>query len=208
MSWARVSNARVSTARVSNARVSNAAVTARIPAVNVPFSIPSATEPVSIQLPSGDTHPAISNASWGPALWMILHSTAERIGSQPSTKLPQEESRIWFGLLQRLRYALPCPQCKKHYSQYMATNPIIRIQKDIIRTWLFQLHEQVNQRLSKPSFPVESLATYEAPFHFTHHVAILHEQMLAAVRQGWSSTEDVQQTIRFLMEMKCFYDFF
>jgi predicted nucleotide-binding protein (sugar kinase/HSP70/actin superfamily) len=90
----------------------------------------------------------------------------------------------------------------------MSTHPIVRIQKDIIRTWLFQLHEQVNQRLSKPSFPVESLTQYEAPFHFTQHVAILHEQMLAAVRQGWSSTEDVQQTIRFLMEMKCFYDFF
>jgi len=90
----------------------------------------------------------------------------------------------------------------------MSTHPIVRIQKDIIRTWLFQLHEQVNQRLSKPSFPVESLTTYEAPFHFTQHVVILHEQMLAAVRQGWSSIEDVQQTIRFLMEMKCFYDFF
>ena len=156
---------------------------------------------------SSDIKPLISNAIWGPALWSILHHACEKIGSQHLSKLPQEESRIWIGLLQSLRYSLPCPQCKKHYSVYFGTRSITQMDKEFLRTWLYELHEQVNQRLEKPSFPTESLPQYDTMIHFTEQVAIVHDQMLKAVRQGWSSANDVQRTIRLLMEMKCFYDF-
>jgi hypothetical protein len=65
----------------------------------------------------------------------------------------------------------------------------------------------VNQRLEKLSFPETSLAQYQTLFNFSHQYEIIQGQMFAAVRQGWSSHEDVQRTLRFLMEMKCFYDF-
>jgi len=152
--------------------------------------------------------PAISNSIWGPALWLILHSACERIGVHNMKKLPQEESRIWLGLLQRLRYSLPCPQCKKHYNAFFSGNPITVITRDSVRRWLFHLHNQVNQRLEKPAFSEESLPQYEAIFNFSQQYDIVQGQMLAAVRQGWSTYDDVQQTLRILTEMKCFYDFF
>ena len=155
-----------------------------------------------------DKKPAISNSIWGPALWLILHSACERIGVHNMKKLPQEESRIWLGLLQRLRYSLPCPQCKKHYNAFFSGNPIIVITRDSVRRWLFHLHNQVNQRLEKPAFSEESLPQYEAIFNFSQQYDIVQGQMLAAVRQGWSTYDDVQQTLRILTEMKCFYDFF
>jgi hypothetical protein len=155
-----------------------------------------------------DRKPAISNSIWGPALWLILHSACERIGAQSMKKLPQEESRIWLGLLQRLRYSLPCPQCKKHYNAFFSGNPISVITRNSVRRWLFYLHNQVNQRLEKPAYSEESLTQYEAIFNFSQHYEIVQEQMLAAVRQGWSTYDDVQQTLRILTEMKCFYDFF
>jgi len=155
-----------------------------------------------------DKKPAISNSIWGPALWLILHSACERIGVHNMKKLPQEESRIWLGLLQRLRYSLPCPQCKKHYNALFSGNPITVITRDSVRRWLFHLHNQVNQRLEKPVFSEESLTQYEAIFNFSQQYEIVQGQMLAAVRQGWSSHDDVQQTLRILTEMKCFYDFF
>ena len=155
-----------------------------------------------------DKKPAISNSIWGPALWLILHSACERIGVHNMKKLPQEESRIWLGLLQRLRYSLPCPQCKKHYNAFFSGNPITVITRDSVRRWLFHLHNQVNQRLEKPAFSEESLPQYEAIFNFSQQYDIVQGQMLAAVRQGWSTYDDVQQTLRILTEMKCFYDFF
>jgi hypothetical protein len=151
----------------------------------------------------------IQNNQWGPALWMILHSTCERIGSKNLKRLPLEESRIWFGLLQSLRYSLPCPQCKKHYTTYSNQTPIMMITRDIIRKWLFDLHDQVNQHLQKTSIPFNEVSiTYEVPFNFTEHYKILVHHMTASVRRGWSTHNDVQRTIRFLSEIKCFYDFF
>lgn len=121
-------------------------------------------------------------------------------------KLPQEETRIWFGLLKSLRYSLPCPQCKKHYSVYFGTTPITRVDKEFIQNWLYTLHNQINERNQKPAFPKEELVVYDTIINVSEQIAIVHEQMLKAVRQGWSSANDIQHTIRYLMEMKCFYN--
>ena len=146
---------------------------------------------------------------WGPSLWLILHSACEQIGSHHLKRLPLEEARIWFGLLNSLRYSLPCPQCKKHYTLYSNQTPIMQVTKETIRRWLFNLHDQVNQRTQKESIPYESVALhYEALFNFTEHFKIVTDHMLAAVRRGASISNDVQRTIRFFTEMKCFYNFF
>jgi len=151
------------------------------------------------------------NHIWGPALWMILHSTAERIGTKYLHQLPQEEIRLWTTLLNSLKYSLPCPHCKKHYTSYLATNPIMNpFTKDNIRNWLFQLHNQVNERTGKNNkFIIEQLSElYDKPFCFTDYIKIIIQQMIQSIKLGWSSRNDIQKTIRILEEMKRFYDFF
>ena len=148
---------------------------------------------------------SIQNSIWGPALWIILHSACERIDLYP-TKLPHEESRIWIGLLQSLRFTLPCPQCKKHYSAYYGSAPVVRTTKEFIRNWLYTLHEQVNHRLMKPSYPIAELARYEAPFNFVEQYAIVHKHIVASVQKGLSIPSDALRTFRFLEELKCFYN--
>jgi len=197
MSWTRVTAGR---------RISQPPIPQLVPQQLVPPTPPPS--PQVLQPQSFPTPPdkAVSNAVWGPALWTILHNAAEKIGSQQLKKLPTEETRIWFGLLQSLRYTLPCPQCKKHYSVYFGTTPIHRVEKEFIRTWLHNLHNQVNERNQKPAFPKEDLMKYDAIINVSEQIAIVHDHMLKAVRQGWSSLNDVQRTIRYVMEMKCFYD--
>lgn len=147
------------------------------------------------------------NNVWGPHLWMILHSIAERIGSKSLTRLPSEETRIWSGLLSSLRYSLPCPQCKKHYLVYYSANPISSITE--IRIWLYNLHNQVNSRNTKPDITIEQLSEiYSKPFNFSYHLSFIFEHMNRAIRRRWSNREDIQRTIRFLQEMKSFYDLF
>jgi len=142
------------------------------------------------------------NNIWGPHLWMILHSIAEKI----SSKNVIEEKRIWLGLLSSLRYSLPCPLCKKHYTSYYLSNPINDIND--IRLWLYHLHNQINSTNDKPTFDINELEIYRNPFHFTHHYSVVLDHMKRAIRHKWCSHNDIQRTFRFLSEMKCFYDLF
>ena len=148
------------------------------------------------------------NHIWGPALWMILHYSAERIGTRLLQRLPQEETRIWTNLLSSLRYSLPCPLCKKHYTDYFNSHPIQS--KDEIRNWLYHLHLHVNQQTGKPSnLSLEQvIERYSQPFQYTLYYPVVEKQMIQGVRFGRCARVDLQRTVRCLEEMKRFYEFF
>ena len=152
---------------------------------------------------------APQNHIWGPNLWMILHSAAERIGTS-HVKLPQEELRIWTGLLSSLRHSLPCPVCKKHFTAYFSSTPVKTFNREFIRNWLYNLHCQVNDRTEKRvEITIEQIPEiYSKPFNFSAHFRIVTEQMNRALRLGWSSRNDIQKTLRLSEELKRFYDFF
>jgi hypothetical protein len=152
---------------------------------------------------------APQNDIWGPELWMILHSAAERIGTS-HVKLPQEELRIWTGLLSSLRFSLPCPICKKHFTAYLLSTPIKTFNREFIRNWLYNIHCQVNDRTEKGNtITIEQIPEiYSKPFNFSAHFRVVTEQMNRALRLGWSSRSDIQKTVRVFEELKRFYDFF
>ena len=152
---------------------------------------------------------APQNDIWGPELWMILHSAAERIGTS-HVKLPQEELRIWTGLLSSLRFSLPCPICKKHFTAYLLSTPIKTFNREFIRNWLYNIHCQVNDRTEKRAeITIDQIPEiYSKPFNFSAHFRVVSEQMNRALRLGWSSRNDIQKTFRLSEELKRFYDFF
>ena len=149
------------------------------------------------------------NHIWGPALWTILHSSAERIGTKQLQRLPREEERIWMGLLNSLRYSLPCPHCKKHYTSYLFSKPILSFNRDTIRLWLFNLHQEVNQRNNKNTeITFENLSDYYGGlFNYAHYLGIVSNQMTKSLRLGWCTRNDIHRTLRFFEELKRFYDF-
>ena len=154
------------------------------------------------------------NRIWGPALWMVLHSAAAAFKdiSLPiklQKRVVDDEKRIWLGLLLSLRYSLPCPMCKKHYTQYLANHPPV-LTRDGIQKWLYDLHHDVNVRNGKES-PVsfEHIAElgYDKTFACSQLIVTIHRQMLMALRIGWSIREDIQRTFRFLEELRRYYGF-
>lgn len=153
---------------------------------------------------------APQNHIWGPALWTILHFAAERIGTRVLQRLPQEEIRIWTNLLGSLRYSLPCPLCKKHYTDYFSSHPIHSVAKEEIRNWLYHLHSHVNQQTGKPSnLSLEQvIERYSRPFQYTVYYPVVEKQMIQGVRFGRCARVDLQRTVRCLEEMKRFYEFF
>jgi hypothetical protein len=152
---------------------------------------------------------APQNHIWGPNLWTILHSSAERIGTS-TVKLPREELRIWTGVLSSLRHSLPCPICKKHFTAYFSATPLKTFNREFIRIWLYNLHCQVNDRTDKKvEISIEEISEiYSKPFNFSAHFRIVVEQMNRALRLGWSSRDDIQKSVRIFEELKRYYDFF
>jgi len=106
------------------------------------------------------------NADWGPIFWTILHSLAEKAGQ---ASLPADELREWPKFIKATGEVLPCDKCRDHFHAYMRTNPVqITVPysglKTFIKTWFWQLHNDVNTSLGKPTFAYDDLATtYNKP---------------------------------------------
>lgn len=92
--------------------------------------------------------------SWGPFLWAILHGLAEHVGNSQHPILANDEANEILFLLKDLEFVLPCDVCRKHYREWCRFHPyapFVNSQRrerlrTSLRTWLWQLHDQVNQR--------------------------------------------------------------
>ncbi len=103
------------------------------------------------------------NEEWGPLLWRILHTLAEKAGLQRDPLFQADEIRTWPLFVKALGPMIPCPYCRDDFNQYIQANPFsLPSEKTAInfyvRKWFYDFHESVNQRLGKPSFAFENLA--------------------------------------------------
>lgn len=104
------------------------------------------------------------NNEWGPTLWKIIHTLAERAGKIGNVYLQADERRAWPLFLKTLVPTIPCPYCKEHLQTYVSQHPFelpagYYDVNQYVRTWFYDLHESVNQRIEKPSFLFTELAT-------------------------------------------------
>ena len=151
----------------------------------------------------------VSPTHWGPPLWRILHSCAERLGNQIFVLLAEDEKRAWVRILKDLDGVMPCALCRTHYKawckQVGASHPISAIQgrgeefRVAARTWLWELHEEVNNSRSLPlegrpalsemptlygSRTIDAIdADVQLFFTVLKEAALIHQVDGAAVRQ-------------------------
>lgn len=104
------------------------------------------------------------NADWGPPMWKLLHSMAERAGS---SVLQVDEVRAWIQVLRLTEAVLPCAMCRAHYKEWRTRRPLdallpyrAEMFKERVREWLWELHESVNASRGLESFPIERLEIY------------------------------------------------
>jgi hypothetical protein len=96
----------------------------------------------------------VQNSEWGPPLWRILHTLAERLGRQSSALLATDEARAWIHVLRGVELIMPCPRCRAHFKGWRTTHPFERLlggDTQASRTWLWSLHEEVNQQRGIPA---------------------------------------------------------
>lgn len=91
-----------------------------------------------------------SELQWGPALWLLLHSLAEKSGKSTTRSGQNDEKYAWRNLIANLHFVIPCTECKDHFIQYKASNPfpdpfVVPYEQlhQKIRTWFFNLHTHI-----------------------------------------------------------------
>ena len=148
---------------------------------------------------------------WGPALWSILHSLAEKTGFKPTEKAETEEKRLWRSFLMALRTAIPCPRCQKHFNDYLNKNPIWSFfaKKGVewgsaLRTYFWTFHNAVRTDNKQPlDFSVEQLETYRGTtkdriFEWKH---IYMEHMRRGLGFYMLTREDMLRAVRLIEEL-------
>lgn len=93
-------------------------------------------------------------AVWGPPLWAEIHA-------RPELPFDVERERTFFS---RLPARIPCCDCKTHFVEYTAANPIPLSDRDPakLRAWAVDFHNSVNLRLDKPLWLTATAATVDA----------------------------------------------
>lgn len=112
---------------------------------------------------ASDTTKYPKTSEWGPLVWKILHTLAERAGKQSNEILRGDEMRAWVLVVKSLVATLPCEECRAHASSYINEFPFEPPQAYqawslYIRSYFYTFHEAVNERLGKASYPFSSLA--------------------------------------------------
>ncbi len=92
----------------------------------------------------------VANDQWGPPLWRILHTLAERLGRQTIKLLETDERRAWVALLRAIQVVMPCAKCRAHFKAWRLAHPTERFitsydLRTDAREWLWSLHEEVNR---------------------------------------------------------------
>ena len=130
------------------------------------------------------------NDEWGPLLWSILHTLAEKAGRQTNNLTLGDEQRAWPLFVKTLAPVIPCPYCRDHFQEYLTKNPFDLPMdyyewKTYIPLYFYTLHESVNARLGKPSFPFADVSTkYKNPGTIKDTLAALEKIEQRAIKMG------------------------
>lgn len=95
-------------------------------------------------------YPAQFVEFFGPPLWKAMHAIAFTAPESPSF----EQQKDYVDFFRSLGPVIPCPSCSKHYQEYIEKNPVETESRESIAKWVYDLHDNVNQRSGKqsPSF--------------------------------------------------------
>ncbi len=130
------------------------------------------------------------NEEWGPLLWLILHTLGEKAGKQDNFITKGDEQRAWPLFVKTFGPIIPCPYCRDHFQEYLQANPFQLPQdytmwKYYIPTYFYQLHEAVNLRLGKPSFPAMNVSsTYKDPSRIKTALSQMEKIQERAIKMG------------------------
>ena len=87
--------------------------------------------------------------AWGPPVWTLFHIFAEKINPDKFSELAPQ----LFVFIKRICSSLPCPDCSRHATAFLAQVNFNGIKnKEDLQNLLYIFHNVVNKRKNKPLF--------------------------------------------------------
>jgi len=151
------------------------------------------------------------NEEWGPLVWRILHTLAERGGLQTDKLFQIDEGRAWPLFVKSIGPMLPCPYCRDHFIEWIAANPFILPAEAAhwnlyIREWFYRFHESVNTALQKSSFPFDQLSLrYRNQQIIQADLILLEAIQVRAMKLGGVTIVSWQTWQKHLRTLRSFY---
>ena len=100
----------------------------------------------------------MSKELWGNTVWYLFHTMAEKIKEEEF--LNNKTSII--EIIKLICYVLPCPECSSHASDIIKNINFTNMNnKEELKTFLFNFHNDVNKRLNKPIYNKDNLNIYK-----------------------------------------------
>jgi len=100
----------------------------------------------------------MSNNSWGPITWYLLHGLTRKIKKESFNKISEEFVLIIIELLNNL----PCPECAEHSILFMSKVNYNNIKcKEDLETIIFELHNNANKNTKKNEENKDILKMYD-----------------------------------------------
>jgi hypothetical protein len=108
---------------------------------------------------------------WGPAIWFLLHTLAEKVKPELFSSIRVELLNIIYSICVNL----PCPLCSDHAKEYLDKVNFNAIQsKNDLKILLFHFHNDVNKRKNYRLFSKEEL---DEKYSKANTVNIIHNFM-------------------------------
>jgi hypothetical protein len=108
---------------------------------------------------------------WGPAIWFLFHTLAEKIKVESFSSIRSE----LLNNIYAISVNLPCPVCATHAKEYLDKINFNTIQtKEQLKMLLFHFHNDVNKRKNFPQFSRDEL---DEKYSKANTVNIIHNFM-------------------------------
>jgi hypothetical protein len=92
---------------------------------------------------------------WGRSFWTTMYSIAY---SYPEEPAPHERTSA-NNFYSSMRYLIPCPECKSHYSTLLNQFPVASstISRTALLRWLEKISAKIDESLGRDPFDVKEL---------------------------------------------------
>lgn len=96
----------------------------------------------------------VSIETWGNITWFLLHGLAEKI-KETNYK---DNKDILIKIIISICNNLPCPDCRDHANLFLKKYNINKCyNKEVLKNYLFEMHNDVNRRTKKKIFDKKDL---------------------------------------------------
>lgn len=99
---------------------------------------------------------AQTRATMGHHAWLYIHSVAAAYPDEPT----EEDKSGLLDLVNSIEKIFPCEECKGHFKDMIAQNPLVDSSKKDVIYYFCGLHNKVNIRLEKREFDCDEAYNY------------------------------------------------